>query len=903
MNKLRFLLLLGWCLIAQVAIAQVPTLDPAVAREELQKRGLNEDEVRAKLQQRGIDIDNITPEQLPTLERTLQEVVSEIEAEKLARSEQSDSTLATQNPLLPPTVRQTNSAEEVAADKQVDANRQGRDSSTVQIWGQQIFRNQSLEVFRAAKDAKPPDSYVLGAGDELTVTIFGASQADFKYTIGTEGFIAPTNLPKIFLSGVTYGKAKELVRARFSQFYIFRPEQFVMSLNTARTVNVNIFGEVMKPGSYTISALNTAFNALVAAGGPSDIGSVRRIELIRNGERRRLDVYEFMNNSAKQFDYYLQDNDIIYVPVADRTISINGAIRRTYVYELLPEENLSKLIEYAGGVMNEAYLPWAQALRYDGDRKIFLDITLEDVLSKKADFILKSGDAVSIKYINKPIENVVHIDGAVDMPGDFALETTPRVRDLIQKSMLNERSRRDLAFLLRTNLDLTVKVMRLDLNRIVANPADTMNYALQAQDRIIVYALERYTDKSSISIAGAVRQPGRFDYQQGLRVRELIELAGGLNPDATNFAYLVRVDTNNPNLRQYRRIDLQMIRNQADSPENLVLQPNDFVQVLALSSFAQSSTINIRGAIRTPGSYRYAPSLTLRDVVTLSGGFELSAATNRIDVYRVFMENNQPTRVLANVIEVDKNNYEVIGANFVLQPYDEIVVRSIARFKYQQFVTLDGEVLYPGPYALLSDDEQLSDLIKRAGGLTPEAFPEGATIFRNEDRLGAIVTRLDKALKRPNSNYNTILREGDVVTIPKTKDLVTVRVENTSAIEYYAARFAFNSNLSVAYNKGRDARWYIEEFAAGKTKRARWRYITVEQPNGRIQKTKSIGFVQIYPKPRPGAVIRIGAKPAKNQDVAGNKEKKSVDWDKRLTQILGVATTLTTTFLAISALR
>lgn len=872
-------------------LAQLPSVSPEQAKAELQKRGLTEDEVRQKLLEKGIDIDNIRPDQLPELENTLAAVLQELEQAKSQRQQQTEvSPPAKPEPLPAPKASVPDTIKPVVPP---DAPER-----TLPLYGQQLFRDKNLQVFSVSQDARPPDSYMLGVGDELAVSIFGLSQGDFKFVINAAGFITPDRLPKIYLKGVRFAKAQELVRTRLGQFYVFKPEQFSMSLSTARNITVNIFGETANHGSFTLPALNTAFNALVAAGGPTDIGSVRKVKLIRNGEVRVLDVYAFMNNPNLAYDFYLQENDVLHVPVAERVVALEGAVKRPMRYELTPDENLIQLLEYAGGLSEQAYRPLVQVQRYANDRKVLLDVNLAELQASGRDFELQNGDAVSVRTIPRAVENYATVEGAVDLPGNYALENTPRLRDLLVISGIKAEARRDLAFLLRTSPDQSVRVIKTDPARILANPQDSsVNLALQARDKLIVYARERYTDKTTVAVSGAVRHPETFAYQAGFRISELLELAGGLSPDATDLGYIIRQEATNPNLQQYLKVNVRNALQNLASADNVLVQPNDKLQVLALSTYTDLSQVRISGAVRKPGEFRYSPTLTLLDALTLAGGLKLEAAGNRIDVYRVMLENNQPTRVLATTVEVDKNG-NTIGPDFKLQPYDQVVVRQIPDFEFQKVVVLAGEVKYPGPYALIDDNEKLSHLIERAGGLTAEAFPEGATLFRNNENLGYVVTRLDEAIRNQASNFNLVMRDGDLLTVPKTKDLVTIRTSNTRAAEYYSERLVGSGKINVAFQPGKTARWYVNHYAAGLSKNARWRYVTVEQPNGRISKVRHYGLFLKYPKPQKGSVISIGAKAPKPYAPAEKKEKKPVDWEKIASQTIAqVASVLTVVLL------
>ena len=268
-------------------------IDQATIDRKLKRRGLTEAEVRVKFEEKGIDIDNVTADQLPQLEVTLDQIVKEIEDEKkaldnIAQEAEGEKIIEEEAKIIAKdagekiqeAVEDGATVEEAIAEELVDQVQE--ELPPTHIYGQQIFRNKTLKVFSQSDDVVPSPSYILGPGDKINISIWGISQEDATYEINQAGFIKPTGMSRITLKGISYEKAKTLLQSRFSQFYRFRSEEFAVTISYARTINVNIYGEVFNPGSFTIPATNTAFNALVVAGGPTNIGSVRNIKLIRN---------------------------------------------------------------------------------------------------------------------------------------------------------------------------------------------------------------------------------------------------------------------------------------------------------------------------------------------------------------------------------------------------------------------------------------------------------------------------------------------------------------------------------------------------------------------------------------------------------------------------------------------
>jgi protein involved in polysaccharide export with SLBB domain/ribosomal protein L12E/L44/L45/RPP1/RPP2 len=928
----KIVLLTGLLFQATILMAQIPTVSPEIVRSELQKRGLKEEDVRAKLQQRGIDIDNVTADQLPTLQPVIEEVIKEIEAAKKATSPApapaagAPITPAAGTPTTPAPAKVIPGQTQIPQVTVEDASKireKIKDGVSIeealsetantdkknplppaQIYGQHLFRDKSLAVFRTTNEVKPPDTYILSTGDIITISVFGVSQFDSQFEINKDGFIQPSGMPKMFLKGISLGQSKELLRNRFKQYYRFAPEQFAVSLTTARTINVNIFGETNSYGSFTLSAINTAFNALVAAGGPSDIGTVRTIKVIRGKQTKVLDVYAFMNNPSIQFDFFLEDNDMIYVPVSERVVNISGAIRRPFKFELITGENLVQLLQYAGGLNPNAYNEVIQVRRFINDKQVLIDVNLKVLINAKQDFSLLNGDEVIVRDIPTEIENTANITGAVELPGGYALTETPRVSDLLKKGVLQRGARTDMAFLLRKNPNGTTRLMQLNLDQILAQPGNTADILLERQDELTVYTQAQYIDLTTISVIGAVRTPIKeypFSPDSTITLQRAVLLSGGLRPDANGQGYIIRTDPNNAKKKEYIPVNITEALQKPKSKSNLSLQPFDELDVFSSITYTDASEVNVVGAVRTPGKFQYSPTLTLKDLLLLAGGMKMEAATNRIDVYRVQFNNNEPTRTLALSVEIDRNlNIAGGGSGFVIMPFDEIVVRSVPEFEFQQFVDLNGEVKYPGRYALVSDNETLSGLIKRAGGLTTEADEFATTLYRTEKGKGYVVTRLNEALRQPRSTEDHVLKAGDVLNVPKREDLVTIKGLNTELSQILRAKIAANNQINVAFTSGKRAGWYIKEYAGGFTKDAYRRKVTVEQPNGKINRTKRVLFFKIYPKVAKGSIVFIPSKPEKPEKE--KKEGKNVDWDKKLSQILAFMSVVTTAIVAYATI-
>lgn len=289
-------------------------------------------------------------------------------------------------------------------------------------------------------------------------------------------------------------------------------------------------------------------------------------------------------------------------------------------------------------------------------------------------------------------------------------------------------------------------------------------------------------------------------------------------------------------------------------------------------------------------------------MITLSGGLSFGAALNRIDLFRIEMKNNQSTKTIVKTLELDSTlQYE--DSLIILEPFDELVVRHIPQFKFQKYINIEGEVKYPGQYALLNDDERLTNIIKRSGGLTSEAYAAGASIIRTEDNKGLLVSNIEIALKDASSKFNYTLKAGDIITIPKQYNLVTITVTNTRALDLYPNQFITNNKINVPFEGSKKARWYVKEYAAGVGHKISRSNIAVRHLNGKFKRTKSFAFVNFYPKIKPGSIISISddfKKPKK--DKVKKAERQRVNWEKLLGNVFQSVTLGVTTVLLIKQL-
>ena len=855
------------------------------------------------------------------------------------------------------------------------------------IYGQSYFREGDIKIYNRSTDSKAPGNYTIGIGDEFGISVFGYSYYNEVLKVDARGAINPSNMGPVFVKGLSFDKAKGLIKSKMGLSYDLNNNKVEIALVYSRNITVNIVGEVIKPGSYNFPAINTAFNALILAGGPSDIGTLRNIQIKRGGKIiKTLDAYAFLNDANANQDFFLEENDYMVVGSSQKVVSIKGEVKRNASYELLVNENLSDVLKYAGGYTANAYSKSIQIKRISNTEIKLIDVNFDSLQKIKKDFVLLNGDDIVVRASLNEILNKITIAGAVNFAGTYNLLAGDNISSLLKKAGgLKLESNAEIAYLVRTLSNKTKVYYHLNLKDILANPASAQNMVLEALDEVTIYSTKDFIDFFSISVTGAVRKPGSFEFVAGITLRDAIMNAGGLKKESiVEQAYLIRTK---PDLtKEYIRVSLVDIMDSA-SINNRLLEPKDAVVVYNKADYVDYFSISVAGAVKKPGTFEFVAGITLRDAIMNAGGLKkesiveqaylirtkpdltkeyirvslvdimdstsinnrllepkdavvvynkadyvdyftvqtfgalrkagkqeyvtgltlgdalqnaggltLEASNLRIEITRLsifspgYKEGKEIRTTVQSIYLKDKENVlNDADAKFPLQPYDQIFVRSIPNFELPQIVEITGEVKYPGKYTLLKRDEKIASLIKRAGGLTKFAFPEAATFYRPNLKGNYIVIKLNKAIKYRWNRNNYLLKDGDVLNIPLTQDLVVINGSN--ALNYSDINNITQFNVPFVSRKR--AGYYIRNYGSGFSDDAWRRKTYVIQPNAKINRTYRILFYPIYPKVKNGSTIYTVVKPEK---VKAEKKKEGEPFDsnkffeKLTTKITGLAT-------------
>lgn len=659
-----------------------------------------------------------------------------------------------------------------------------------QIFGHDVFTNRNL-TFEPSINLATPVDYRLGPGDEVIIDVWGASENTIRQSISPEGTIQVSGLGPVQLSGMTVKDANAYLQREFSKIYsgISGSEptsQIKLTLGDIRTIQINIMGEVAVPGTYTLSSFSSVFHALYRAGGVNKIGSLRSIKVVRNGKTiADLDVYDYLMKGKMKDDIRLQEGDVIIVNPYESLVRIAGKVKRPMFYEMKPTETVATILNYAGGFTGDAYKKAVRIIRKSGREHQVYNVDEMDY----SVFRLDDGDSISVDAVLKRFENRVEIRGAVYRSGLYELSgTVNTVKQLIKKAEgLRGDAFLNRALLDRENEDLSHEVIAVDL--------------------------------------------------------------GGLLKGTV-----------------------------ADIP----LQKNDILYIPSIHDLKEEETISIHGEVASPGTFLFSKNMTIEDLLVQSGGLLEAAATTKVDITRRIKDPKSTSfsSVLGKTYSFDIKDGLVVGGegDFHLEPFDEVYVRKSPAYRKQQNVVVAGEVLFGGNYALVKKNERLSDLISKAGGITPDAYVKGARLIRKmteeEQRRQADAVRmarmgegkdsisveklnisdtytvginLEKAISNPGSDFDLVLREGDVLFIPEYINMVKI----SGAVMY---------PNTVLYKRGESLRYYINQ-AGGYGNLAKKKKAYVVYMNGTVSRLKSRDKKAI----EPGCEIIVPSKEEKKR--------------------------------------
>lgn len=633
---------------------------------------------------------------------------------------------------------------------------------TPKIFGADLFRNNNI-TFEPNLRIATPVNYIVGPGDKLNINVYGASLVNWNLEVSPEGNVNIPGVGVLNVAGKTIEQATSAIKTKLSanNYAVGRGTSVQVTLGDIRSIKVVMVGEVVKPGTYTLPSLATVFNALNAAGGPNDIGSFRRIEVIRNNKIiRRLDVYDFLVKGDQKDNIGLQDQDIIRVPTYRTRVEMVGEVKTPALFEVLAGENLSDVIRFAGGFTDQAFTGRIKVSQINEQQRRISDVVENDFKN----YVPLRGDKFTVDRILERFENRVTINGAVFRPGEYELQKGLTVAQLIRNAAgLKEDAFTGRGSITRLKTDNTTELISFDVNAIINNTSTDI--PLQREDVVNIASIFDLRDAYRVTIKGEVRNDGEFAFAEGMTVEDLIVKAGGFTEGASPKRIEVsrRINDSDPNSRSSTLaqvfnvdVDSQLRKGQA----NFALQPFDIVSIYSLPGYEKQSTVKIEGEVLYPGYYTIKQkNEKISDVIARAGGLTASADVdggtlkrdnfailginkNKIDTSAIQRERleraNRLKRDFRDTTTVDentqlRNNFVGIDLKKILEKpgysgdlilEDDDVLRIP---KQQQLVRVNGEVLYPSA-VVYQKGKSFKDYVLNAGGYSPKALKRGAYV-------------------------------------------------------------------------------------------------------------------------------------------------------------------------------
>nr|WP_321356196.1 SLBB domain-containing protein [uncultured Draconibacterium sp.] len=633
----------------------------------------------------------------------------------------------------------------------------------LEVFGAYLFNNENL-TFEPIVNIQTPKNYEIGIGDQLLIQVWGNSQNNYQLRVNNNGQIVIPDLGPVYVAGMSFDEAEKKIIKNLTAIYADmggdNPGTFAqLDMGQLRSIRVNLLGEVVTPGTYTLPVTATVFNGLYLSGGPNEIGSFRNIKVIRDNKVEKVvDIYNLLVNADPSDNITLKDGDIIFVPPVEKHVVVNGEFKRNGIFEMKDSEMLNDLVRFAGGFNPGAFLGNTQIVRQ-----------------------AQQGQQI------------------IDVPYD-QLNTTPLVKgDSIRNALITDRF------------------------------------------------------ENRVSIEGAVYHPGEYEWTEGLTLAQLIEKADKLLPEAFKGRGLI-TRYNSDRTTSAIAFDVEDI---STGKQNILLQADDEVLIKTHFDLKEQPYITVNGEVIEPGPFNWSENMTLGDAIFLAGGLTEGADSTFIEIARRLSYHDASILsdtighvIIANIsrgLQLGKNDAEM-----KLRPWDQVSVRTAPNFRQNETVIISGEVIYAGAYAITYKQMRISDLVQMAGGYTPKAYLQGATLERFSDELGSerVAINLQNILNDPKSEKDLLLKNSDRLNIPEFMQTVKIigSVQNP---------------FSITFEAGKNAKYYINR-TGGFQAQANKKKTYVQYPNGETAVTKGFIFKR-YPKVTPGSLVVVPEKVEKER--------------------------------------
>lgn len=725
------------------------------------------------------------------------------------------------------------------------------------IFGSGLFYQKNRRLsFEPSLNQATPKNYVLGSGDMVYVDIYGESEQYYEATVNPDGFVILDNIGPVAVSGKTIEEATAIIKNRVGRYYSgllgSNPTTFLqVTLGNIRTIKVHILGEVRLPGTFTLSAFSTVFNALYAAGGPNENGTMRKIKVVRNNRQlAEVDVYDLLIDGTASLDLQLQDQDVILVTPYLSRVAISGEVKRPMIFEMKEGETMGDLLRYAGGFTDEAFRNRVNISRISENQRAVSDV----YQNQFGMFLLQGGDQVSVGKILDRYSNRVQIKGAVYRAGTFALSEGLTLSQLVKNAEgLRGDAYLEQASILRTKSDLSTEMIQVNLGEILNGTAPDI--VLQREDVVRISSIYDIQTEQYVQVLGEVMKPGVYPYSESMTVEELLILAGGLeesaNPNDIEIARRLE-DSDLGTLSDIIPIKVNPDLSPVGTPQTL--QPFDQVIVRKKAAFTMQKLVAVEGQVFSPGIFAIqSADERISGLVKRAGGLnQFAYAKGATLIRRTEFFNTESEQIRR------RRNLESLRLRLLEDPNNSEAQEELLRRLFSDLSVEENPV-----------DTLIAKTKKESLDQIASETPGFAVKIKETE---AVAIDLEAILKNPGSEDDLILEEGDILSVPKL--LQTVRMRGDVV---YPTTLRFES--------GRSLKHYING-AGGFERRANRKQTYVVYANGAVKRTKGFLGIRNYPNVEPGAEVIVPTKGPK--------------LPLRLGDVVGITTGLATLALVIS---
>lgn len=853
------------------------------------------------------------------------------------------------------------------ANEQAQISQQSIGNESLNFFGYSTFFSDP-DIFQKSADISASPNYKIGPGDEIIVMLWGQTEDIANYVVSRDGYLFIPNIGQVFVNGMTLEKLEKKLRKILQKAYSSlsndssQGNTFLdVSLGSAvlKPIRVFVVGEVSQPGAYEMKPSTSLFTSLYYFNGPKISGSLRDIKLIRDGkEISSVDFYDFLLTGKKNNDIQLQDDDVVFIPGRQKTITVRGEIKSKAIYELKEKETYKDLLKITGGYLPTTYMKRARLDRIidkesreklGGDRRL-IDLNLFNIEKKNEDLVLLDGDEITFYKISDFQIESVEIYGQVKRPGKFSIANGLKIMDLINKAdgLLNDDIYREKVELIRSLNGGKQELITVNLDSILAfNPSH--NIELQTGDVVKIFSLSDRLHSSGVSIDGYVLEPGVKDFKEGMTIFDLLFMGGGFeNNERLKKTYLQRAEyysfdnvemdyklysfsldsvlaggsfaqkqlkmgdriyiysidevqgldpefvevtgyVKKPGQYTYaagmtvsdllflstgflddkfskktfkgradlirynetslseKLISINLEKLKVNDDNDIPLFPGDKLLVYSEEVFGiRPNTVSINGAVSNPGNYEIFDDMVLGDLILLSGGLKQSFGTFKIEISNLINDRVSNSSKISETIFFEFDNspekflvFKDDALKYEIKRFDKIFIRSLIGRGFQS-VSIEGEVNYPGEYVLETEEDKLSSLLARSGGLTKYANSDYAVLIRKDNELSV---RLKEVLRSKNSKFNLQLMFGDKIVIYPKTNTITINGAVSSPGKYQLIKnYKVNDYIKLAGG-------FTEEAVKSK--------VFISYPSGVSKKVPMLG---VSPKVLDESIITVPTK-------------------------------------------